>query len=76
MSCREGVDVQGDAVQEAWRHLPGSSALHQSLDSSNSHDIKDEGCELKEFLFTCYNLDNVTGESSINTFNLSTNTTL
>lgn len=45
VSGGEGVDVHGDAVQEAWRHLPGSPALHQSLDSSHSHDVKKEGCD-------------------------------
>lgn len=47
VSSREGVDVHGHAVQEPRRHLPGSSALHQPLDSGHSHDINKEGCHNK-----------------------------
>lgn len=50
MSSREGVDVHGDTVQKAGSHLPGSSALHQSLNSGHSHDINDEGCHTKQGL--------------------------
>lgn len=41
----EGVHVHGHVVQEARRHLPGAFALHQLLDTSHGHDVKDEGCQ-------------------------------
>lgn len=45
MSGGEGINVHGDVVQEAGRHLPGSPALHQSLDTSYGHDVHDESCQ-------------------------------
>lgn len=48
VSRREGVNVHGDAVQQARGHLPGSSALHQPLDSSHGQDVQKEGCRGKK----------------------------
>lgn len=45
VSGGEGINVHGDVVQEAGGHLPGSPALHQSLDSSYSHDVQYESCQ-------------------------------